>query len=96
MCVCLSLCVCGEGMIRLMFHTQAQDRYSETTSDEYLEQYCFRGVYVLYVLQDGFGFNKSSSGWNIRFVDQVRILQRVAMCMLQAASQLGTNMKLWV
>lgn len=50
-------------------HTpQASSMYPD---DDYLPQLCFDGVYTLFLLQTGFGFNSSNSDWTLTFKHKV-------------------------
>jgi hypothetical protein len=39
--------------------------------DPYLQRLCFDGVFSLFLLQTGFGFNKTNSDWTLTFRDKV-------------------------
>ena len=46
-------------------------KYNRTYSKEYLSRYCFDGIFVSYVLRDGFGFNETKKDWSISFKQRV-------------------------
>lgn len=39
--------------------------------DQYLHRMCFDGVFSLFLLQNGFGFNSNNSNWTLHFVEKV-------------------------
>ena len=38
---------------------------------KYLEECCFNGLFNLFLLETGFGFNSSTSNWTLKFVEKV-------------------------
>ena len=64
--------VCTQSDIHMSYvpeHTpQASSQYPD---HHYLPQLCFDGVYALFLLQTGFGFNSSTSDWTLTFKDKV-------------------------
>jgi Golgi nucleoside diphosphatase len=40
-------------------------------NNSYLQELCFNGVFSLFLLETGFGFNDSNTDWTLKFVDKV-------------------------
>lgn len=68
MCV-VCVCVVSTALwVDLLLPTaQASSMYK----NKYLQQLCFDGLYSLFLLQTGFGFNSSNTQWTLRFNKKV-------------------------
>ena len=48
--------------------------------DSYFQERCFNGIFSLFLLQTGFGFNNSNSHWTLKFEKKVSV-GSVALCL---------------